>query len=84
MVSDISIKRITESEKATALNLVWQVFLEFEAPDYTQKGIDEFSKSIQDKMFLSLLTMYGAYYDKRLAGVIATRSCGTRIALLFC
>ena len=28
-----------------ALELVWQVFLEFEAPDYTDEGIKEFKKT---------------------------------------
>lgn len=27
-----------------ALELVWETFLEFEAPDYTEEGINEFKK----------------------------------------
>ena len=83
MALDICIKRVSESEKSVALNLVWKVFLEFEAPDYTQNGIDEFCKSIHDNTYLSQLTMYGAYYNNKIVGVIATRNCGTHIALFF-
>ena len=31
-----------------ALSLVWRVFLEYEAPDYTEEGINEFKKTIDD------------------------------------
>ncbi len=77
------IEKLTPEEYKPALDLVWRVFLEFEAPDYTQEGIDEFRRSINDPNFLSKLTFYGAYIDSALAGVIATRSLGSHVALFF-
>lgn len=79
----MTIKKLTPEEYPSALELVWRVFLEFEAPDYTQEGIDEFQRSISDRNYLSMLTVYGAYIDDVLAGVIATRSLGEHIALFF-
>jgi len=37
---------IDSIKKHGALDLVWQVFLEFEAPDYSEEGIQEFKKFI--------------------------------------
>lgn len=63
--------------------MVWEVFLEYEAPDYTQEGIDEFYKSIHDENYLSMLSVYGAFSNGELVGVIATRNNGKHIALFF-
>ncbi len=63
--------------------LVWKVFKEYEAPDYTKTGVEEFYRSIHDADYLAGLRMFGAYAGERLVGVIATRSEGTHIALFF-
>lgn len=80
---NLSIKRMNKKETENALNLVWKVFLEYEAPDYTQEGIDEFYKSIHDENYLSMLSVYGAFSNEELVGVIATRNNGRHIALFF-
>lgn len=59
------------------------MFQEYEAPDYTKEGVEEFYKSIRNESYLSKLCMYGAFLQEELAGVIATRSGGTHIALFF-
>lgn len=82
-MDNISIREINVCERADALALVWEVFNEYESPDYTDEGIQEFYKSIHDKDYLSRLYMYGAFSSNELAGVIATRNCGTHIALFF-
>lgn len=70
-------------DKDEALSLVWDVFLEFEAPEYSEAGVNEFYKSIHDEAYLQQLCMYGAFLDDKLAGVIATRNEGSHIALFF-
>lgn len=70
-------------DKDAALPLVWKVFLEFEAPEYSEDGIKEFYKSIQEEAFLQQLCMYGAFLDEKLIGVIAARNAGSHIALFF-
>lgn len=77
----ISIKYI--DNKYTALSLVWNTFLEFEAPGYSEEGITEFYKSIHDEAYLQQLCMYGAFLDEKLVGVIATRNEKSHIALFF-
>lgn len=80
---ELSIKKLEKRETERALSLVWRVFLEYEAPDYTQEGVDEFYRSIHDESYISALTLYGAFTDGELAGVIATRNGGRHIALFF-
>ncbi len=80
---EVIIKEIDKTALSEALSLVWCVFQEYEAPDYTQQGIDEFYDSVHDESFLSKLSMYGAYINKELVGVIATRNNGAHIALFF-
>ncbi len=83
MTVNISIKELKQEEIEKALCLVWRVFQEYEAPDYTKEGVEEFYKSIHDESFLSKLCFYGAFAQEELVGVIATRNKGTHIALLF-
>ena len=80
---DYSIRKIEENERENALDLVWNVFREYEAPDYSDEGVGEFYKSIHDENYLSKLCLYGAFISETLIGVIATRSEGTHIALFF-
>lgn len=82
-MKDILITKLDKEKLSGALSLVWDVFLEFESPDYTQEGIDEFYKSIHDQEYINMLTMYAAYKQDKMLGIIATRSNGTHIALFF-
>ncbi len=67
------IRSIKEEEMDTALKLVWEVFLEFEAPDYTEEGIALFKSSIDDREWINKRVFYGAYDEENsLLGVIAT------------
>lgn len=83
MVPEIYVRELKESESEEALSLAWDVFMEYEAPDYSEEGIAEFYKSIHDESYLSKLRMYGAFMGNSLVGVIATRNEGAHIALFF-
>ena len=78
----MEIRKIEKEEMEEALELVWRVFLEFEAPDYTQEGIIEFKKAIDDNEWVSNRNFYGAFEDGKILGVIATKEF-THIALFF-
>lgn len=80
---EVLIKPITTDNFEGALSLVWKVFQEYEAPDYSPEGINEFYKSIHDEKYLSMLSMFGAFINEQLIGVIATRNEGAHIALFF-
>ena len=79
----MEIRKIENANIPEALKLVWDVFLEFEAPDYTEEGVDEFKRSIDDPLWISQRELYGAYEKSgKLLGVIATKDT-THIALFF-
>lgn len=80
---NVLIRKLDNEDQQKVLSLVWKVFLEYEAPDYTQEGIEEFYKSIHDENYLSMLSIYGAFSNEELVGVIATRNNGKHIALFF-
>ena len=52
-----NIRKLKDFETELALNLVWKVFKEYEAPDYSEEGIEEFYKSIHNKDYISMLSI---------------------------
>lgn len=78
----MEIRSIKEDEMDNALDLVWRVFLEFEAPDYTEEGIQTFRKTLDDKDWVASRDFYGAFENDELQGVIATKDLH-HIALYF-
>ena len=77
------IRKTLEKEMSKALELVWKVFMEYEAPDYTEEGIIEFKKAIDDISWVRARDFYGAYDENNnILGVIATKDL-THIALFF-
>ncbi len=70
-----------------ALDLVRDVFWEFEAAEYEDEGVLEFENYIEydaiaQRMREGSLAMLGCFENKRLAGVLAMRAPG-HISLLF-
>lgn len=76
-----------EVKQTGALALVWRVFKEFEAPEYTEEGVREFRKfiapqTVKQKMSRAELLLW-AYWDAgNIAGVITLRP-PCHVALLF-
>jgi RimJ/RimL family protein N-acetyltransferase/GNAT superfamily N-acetyltransferase len=84
---DVKIEKLEKEKVKSALSMVWEVFNEFEAPDYSIEGVEEFYKSIHDDSYLSALSAFGAFKDEKLVGIIATREGSSsnerHIALFF-
>lgn len=72
-----------EKKIEEALLLAWKVFLEYDASCYTSEGVEEFRKSIHTPSFSEALTIYAAYREENMVGMIATRNNGVHIALFF-
>lgn len=79
----MEIRKIEQAEISESMDLVWQVFQEFEAPDYSPEGITTFKNFIDAQRSQLTLELFGAYAGERLLGVIATRNNGSHIALFF-
>ena len=83
----MNIRELCDADIKEAIDLVWTVFSEFEAPEYEQDGIDEFKRFISLSAINGMrasgeLRIWGLYDEKTLAGVIASRG-PTHISLLF-
>ena len=83
MALHADVRELRPEEYADALALALRVFGEFEAPDYTPEGAEEFQRSLRDGEYLSKLRFYGAFLDGEMIGTIATRNAGAHIALFF-
>lgn len=78
------IKKINKNKIKHALELVLKVFMEYEAPDYSDEGIESFKKTaIYNEEYISNIIIYGAYENDKIVGMIATRNKGNHIALFF-
>ena len=82
-VTPFSIRRLSEDERQTALDLAWAVFSEFESPDYSAEGTEEFRKCLHDEGYLSGLHYYGTFDGEKLIGEIAIRPDRKHICFFF-
>ena len=58
--------------------------MEYEAPDYSGEGVETFKRTaIYNKEYIDSITIYGAFENRKLLGIIATRNEGNHIALFF-
>jgi GNAT superfamily N-acetyltransferase len=95
----MEICELKENDIKEAMELVWEVFSRFEAPEYLQKGIDEFRKFIEPETIVKRmdsgeLRLWGCFYSGRIVGVAAAKSfeeepfkgglwSGSHVSLLF-
>ena len=79
----MEIRELACSEFDTALQLAWTGYQKYESPDYSEEGIQAFWDSIHDKDYIKMLRIYGAFENRNMVGMLATRSSGSHIALFF-
>lgn len=80
----MNIVPIDKSKRDKVIKLILNVFMEFEAPDYSAQGIEAFKETaIYNNEFMDNLSYYGAFERDELVGVIATRNKGNHIAFFF-
>ncbi|KXL52711.1 hypothetical protein CLNEO_17320 [Anaerotignum neopropionicum] len=83
-MKSVQIQKIQNVLRTKALALVWETFLQYEAPDYSREGIETFQNSvINNEDYLNAIEMYGAFEGDSILGIIATRNEGSHIALFF-
>lgn len=77
------ITKLTGDDNQPAMELVWEVFSQFEAPAYSPQGIERFADFIHNRQHIDTLCLYGAWHGAALTGVLATNQQGSHISLLF-
>ena len=61
-------------ELPKAIDLIWAVFLQFEAPEYPPEGIAHFRASLDDEERTKAMKWYGAFDNGNLVGVLTVRA----------
>ncbi|NLG04090.1 MAG: GNAT family N-acetyltransferase [Clostridia bacterium] len=84
---NFEIRSLKATEWKPAMQLVWEIFNQYEAPEYSNEGIQSFRNFIEDpkleKMFLSgQYYTFGAFFGDELIGVIGIRN-ENHVSLLF-
>ena len=78
------IRKLSAEERATALDLAWRVFSEYESPDYSKEGTLEFKKCLHDEEYLAGIEYYGAFDVERRIDLGGIRSDRKHISCQFC
>lgn len=83
----MEIKKLQKKDIKTAIDLIWTVFQEFEAPDYSEQGIETFKNfiaynSMIEKLDRGKIEFWGCFKEDSMVGVIAARKTN-HICLLF-
>lgn len=81
------IRLIDDREWEDAIQLVWDTFLIYEAPEYSKEGINNFKNFIRDPMLKRMFLAgeyitYGAFINDTIVGVLAIRTA-SHVSLLF-
>ena len=88
-MENIVIRRIASHEVESAMELVLEVFMEFEAPDYAPSGVESFKRDIvENPEYLEnahrgICPIYGAFDGDKLVALMGMRSSKTHINLAF-
>jgi len=85
---EYEIRRLNATELSMAMELAWDTFLRFEAPDYGPEGVESFRRTvIENEEFLSKCRsgenrMWGAFDEDQLIGLYGMRG-ESHICLVF-
>lgn len=87
MNDNILIRTINENEWEEAMNLAWDTFILYEAPEYTKEGITSFRNFVRDPILKTLFiegkyNILAAFNNNIIVGIIGVRN-ETHISLLF-
>lgn len=82
-MNEMIIRRLAEEEIPAALALAWQVFSEYESPDYSPEGTEEFRKCLHDEAYLAGIVYYGAFDREKLVGLLGIRGERRHICFFF-
>ena len=79
----MEVRKIGKEQLDEALGLVWEVFLQFVAPDYSEEGVKSFRDFMKSEEMIASLEFFGAYEKQELRGVIATNENRKHICCFF-
>ena len=78
-----TVRKLEEHETQEVLSLAWKVFSEYESPDYSPEGTEEFHKCLYDEKYLAGIEYYGAFDSRTLIGMVGIRKDKCHICFFF-
>lgn len=78
-----NIRQLSNQEYSQAATLSLDVFIKCGKDDFDMEGLETFKKFIYSKELMNELTIFGAFDNNKLIGVIGTKHNGTHISLFF-
>lgn len=82
-LSGIVVRHLSNREIPEAHDLAWKVFLQYESPDYSAEGTEEFRKCLHDADYLNNIEYYGAFLRDAMVGILAIRKENSHICFCF-
>ena len=79
----MNIKKINNEEYNKAIQLSLAVFTKCGTTDFNANGLKTFKKFVYNKELINELTIWGAFDNNELVGIIGTKLNGTHISLFF-
>lgn len=77
------IRALADNERERALKLAFDVFSEYEAPEYSAEGVEEFKKCLKDENYLNGIEYFGAFDGEMLTGFVGIRREKSHICFFF-
>ena len=79
----MNIKKLNNEEYNKAIQLSLAVFTKCGTTDFNANGLKTFKKFVYNKELINELTIWGAFDNNELVGIIGTKLNGTHISLFF-
>lgn len=79
----MNIRQLNNREYNEAVELSLKVFMECGTTDFDDSGLNTFKDFIYNKSLMNELTIFGAFEDSELVGIIGTKNKGQHISLFF-
>lgn len=77
------IRCLDRSEYPQAIALSLDVFITCGKADFNEDGLETFKSFVYNEQLMSELTLYGAFEEKELVGILGTKNEGKHISLFF-
>lgn len=79
----MNIRQLNNKEYDQAVTLSLGVFTQCGTTDFDANGLETFKKFIQNKSLMNELSIFGAFDNHELIGIIGTKHNGAHISLFF-
>lgn len=82
-MKDMDIRKLSHLEYSEAITLSLNVFMECGTADFDAKGLATFKSFVYNKELMDELTIFGAFINNVLIGIIGTKHSAAHISLFF-